>query len=75
MRLVCRIYDDGSRRLVQTDDEGQNLRVLSERGNAPPRTAVNRVPAFIEVSCDDRGEIGDQVRDALKELEEHLPRS
>ncbi|MBI4579819.1 MAG: hypothetical protein HY718_08960 [Planctomycetes bacterium] len=63
MRLVYKLYADGTHSLVSTDDRGENPRVLE--GQVPPRGKVTRIPAYIEVSCDQGAETIEQVRNAL----------
>lgn len=52
MRMVYKKYADDTYKVYETDDEGDNVRVVD--GNVPDDNQVRRVPVFVEVSCDDK---------------------
>jgi hypothetical protein len=57
MRLVYKKFDDGTYKLYETDDAGQNYHLID--GNVPP-DHKSRCSVFIEVSCADA-----RIADAL----------
>lgn len=68
MRLVYKQYSDGTYKLYETDENGRNQRVLE--GDVSNGDKVNRVPVFIELSCDaDRVEA---AKDGLERLSKNL---
>lgn len=69
MRMVYKKYADGTDALVKTDDNGDNVQVLS--GALKPRSTSPRVSVFIEVCFDNRD---GEKNDALNAMNEILDR-
>ena len=69
MRVVCRVFADGSRQVYKTDNNGQNLEYI-EGDDANPKR-VRRIVASIEAIYNDSDRAA--VTDALRKLELLLP--
>lgn len=68
MRLIYKKYADGTYKVYETDEKGQNERVLD--GGMPTDQKARRVPMIVEVNGDDN-HINDAL-DGLRRLQDQL---
>ena len=70
MRIVYKVYADGSYVIYQTDENGENRKVL--KGKLPAPHSVARISSHIEVICDDEEEAIARTSNALSTLSKDI---